>query len=139
MMRGSSSPGYAFLITVLVTGIVAAGAVATLLLLGTSVLRSTLTLEDAAQAVERAGTCAEVALQSLRADLAYGGDETLTLSDGGTCDVRPVTGFGNEDRSVCVEARAGGVIRRMELSVTRVLPTTRIARWRDVPEFSLCP
>lgn len=138
MNIASSKPGYAFLVTVLVIGVVAAGAVATLLLLGTSVLRSTLTLEASARALERTGSCAERALQALRADLAYAGDEVVTLADGTTCTMLPVTGFGNEDRAICVEASDGSVIRRMEISVAQVLPQTRIERWRDVAEFTFC-
>lgn len=138
MNAASAKPGYAFLVTVLVIGVVAAGAVATLLLLGTSVLRSTLTLEASARALERAGSCAERALLELRGDLSYAGDEEVTLADGATCTVLPVTGFGNEDRSICVEASDGSVIRRVELSVSTVLPQTRIARWRDVADFTFC-
>lgn len=138
MTHMRAKPGYAFLVTVLVIGVVAAGAVATLLLLGTSVLRSTLTLESSAKAVERAGACAERVLLNLRADLSYAGNETLTLADGSTCEVSPLSGFGNEERTICVEANDGSVIRRIELSVTQVLPNTVIDRWRDVATFTLC-
>lgn len=138
MTFGSARPGYAFLMTVLVVGAIAAGAVATLLLLGTSVLRGTVTLEAAARAQEAASACAEHALRSLRNDLGYAGDETVSLDGGAACDVLPVTGFGNADRSVCVEAEDGSVTRRLEISVSQVLPKTRVLFWRDVSSFSLC-
>lgn len=138
MIRYASHAGYAFLITVLVLGAVAASAVVTLLLLGTSVLRNTLSLESASRAQAGAQSCAEHVLRSLRSDLSYPGDETITFEDGSECDVRVIGGSGNANRTVCVEAQDQGVIRRMEITVASVLPTTRILRWRDVSSFSLC-
>lgn len=138
MTPARARPGYAFLVTVLVVGLIASGAVATLLLLGTSVLRSAMTLEHAARAVMRAHSCAERALAELRADLSYAGGEELTLADGTTCAVYGVTGFGNSDRTVCVEATDGGVTRRTEIEIDIVLPDTRIAAWREVSQIAAC-
>lgn len=138
MIFSSSHRGYAFLVTVLVLGGIAASAVVTLLLLGTSVLRNTLSLQSASRAQSVAQSCAERVLLSLRTDLGYAGDETLTLPDGSECDVLPIGGSGNTSRIVCVEAQDQGVIRRMEITVAAVLPTTRITRWHDVSSFSLC-
>lgn len=138
MTLSPARPGYAFLVTVLVIGTIAASAVATLLLLSTSALRSTLSLESSAHAHEAATACAERALWELRGNLQYIGDETVTLSSGAECRVLPVGGSGNTGRTVCVEATHQSVIRRLEITVATVLPSTAITRWQEVSEFSLC-
>lgn len=138
MMLRSARRGYAFLVTVLVIGTIAASAVVTLLLLGTSVLRATLSLENAAQAESGAMSCAERALQSLRNDLSYSGNETITLADGTTCRVLPLEGSGNSDRTICTEATAGSVIRRLEVTVDTVVPSTKVGGFLEVSDFSHC-
>ncbi len=133
-----SHSGYAFLVSVLVIGTIAASAVATLLLLGTSVLRSTLSLESSARAQAAVMSCAERSLAALRSDLSYAGGETLILTGGATCRVLEVGGAGNAERTLCVEATDGTVVRRVEMTVTAVLPSTTIERFEEVADFSLC-
>lgn len=135
----ASRPAYVFLLTVLVIGAIASAAATSLVLLGIARQQNSLTASQSAQALEFARTCAERALRSLRADLSYDGGQTATFSEG-SCVIRHLAGGGNTHRAICTEGRSGYAVRRLQVSVQRVLPTTRISSWNEVPDFTgLCP
>jgi hypothetical protein len=104
--------GYVFLVGVLVIGAIAAATTMSLLLLGWAAEQNGRTIEESARAVEIARACAERTLRTLRSNLAYAGNETLSLY-GGQCVIRPINGSGNEQRIVCIEGRYGVVYRRL--------------------------
>ncbi len=132
-------PAYVFLLTVLVIGAIASAAATSLVLLGIARQQSSLTASQSAQALEMARTCVERGLRSLRLDLAYDGGVGVTLSEG-SCVIRHLGGGGNSDRVLCTEGRSGYAVRRLEVGVRRVLPSTRIAFWNEVAEFTgACP
>ena len=133
-------PAYVFLITVLVIGAIASVSATSLVLLGISRQQSSLTMLRSAQAMEFARTCAERALRSLRADLTYDGGQTVTFSEG-SCTIRHLGGpAGNEERAICTQGQSDNVTRRLEISLTRVFPTTKITSWKEVASFTgLCP
>jgi len=136
-MKISAHSGYVFLVTILVIGAVAAGAVAAFLLIGTSSLQSARTVELSAQALSNAQTCFERGLQNLRADLTYTGGQKIVLATG-SCAILPVGGSGNVSRSFCVEGSAGPAIRRIEGLITQVLPSTLLSGTTEVATISRC-
>lgn len=136
----SHRPGYIFLITVLVIGAIATTAAVSLILLGIAAEQSGATVQQSAQALEMAQTCAERALRSLRADITYDGGETVTLDPGGTCTIHPIGGSGNDERTLCIEGLSGNALRRLEIAIADLYPRIRIDDWREVAEFSShCP
>lgn len=138
MIRSSSRPGYAFLVTVLLIGAIATTVVASLLLLAIGTSKSSLSIQQSALALAHARSCAERALATLRTDGTSTGDFSLTLTDG-TCRVLAIGGEGNETRTLCTEGTVGQVTRKLEIEIASVLPTIVIRSWREVAAFSLCP
>lgn len=130
--------GYVFLVTVLIVGAVATTVVSSFLLLATTSMRTTLLFEQSAQALASAQTCIERALRELRLDGGYAGNVVSSLSSS-SCRILPIAGEGNEDRSVCTEGRSGSAVRRLEVMISDILPSTSISSWREVPAFTLCP
>lgn len=137
-MNTATSPGYIFLLAVLFVAALMGAMTSAMVLLGIGESKSSISVNVAAQALANANTCAERALQSLRSDLLYEGDETFSLPSG-TCKVLPIVGYGNEMRMLCTEGTLLSATRRLEIEVNRVLPTTRVLQWKEASAISLCP
>ncbi len=131
-------PGFVFLISVLVIGIIVTEMAMSLILLGLAAQQSGFTVAQTAQAFENAQTCAERGLRSLRADLSYDGNETFTLVNG-TCSITRTGGSGNQDRALCVQGESGRSTRRIEIAIQEVYPSIKILSWSEVGSFTLCP
>lgn len=138
MIRSPSRPGYVFLLTVLVTGVIAATSALSLMLLAWAAEQNGYLFGQTAQAYEYAQTCAERTLRTLRSDLSYAGNETFSFARG-SCKVYALNGTGNNDRSVCISGTVGSAMRRVEIVVSQVRPTTLISSWEEVGSFTRCP
>ena len=137
-MSPRSRPGYVFLLTVLVIGVIAGEMVLSLSLLGLAGEQSSLTVQQSAQAYAYAQTCTERALRELRLDLSYDGGVTVPFTDG-SCTISHTGGAGNADRALCILGQSGKDMRQFELQISQIYPRLRIASWREVGTFSLCP
>ena len=131
MMFRHSRPGYVFLISVLAVGAVVTLIVSVLLLLATTVTRSTISLEQPARAFAYANTCAERTLRALRTDTEYAGGLSMSFSLG-TCSATEISGVGNADRSFCATATSGTVTRIFQIELNQLLPRILIRSWREV-------
>ena len=129
--------GYAFLITVLAIGTIAAATASSLLLLGVGAGQTALTTQQSTQAQQYAIGCSERALLSLLEENTYPGNETIDFTYG-SCTILPVGGAGNENRTICTEAESGNSIRRYEVVVERLLPSPSLYSWQEVTAFTLC-
>lgn len=133
-----SRDGYAFLVTVLVIGVIASATATSLMLLGWAAEQNGFLIERSGQAEEYAKGCLERTLRTLRVEPSYAGDETITFSKG-SCVIRPVVGDGVNDRRVCVEGRSGNATRRLQASVTQLFPSIKTTSFAEVAAFTLCP
>ncbi len=129
--------GFILLISILAIGVISSVIVSTLLLLGASAGAFSLSIQQSSQAMAFAQGCGEWALQQLRNNPEYGGDQFLPM-DAGTCEVLPVGGIGNNNRQLCIEGRMGDTYRRMEIVIQEILPKTKISSWQEVSIFTLC-
>lgn len=137
MTQPSSRSGFVLLITVLIVGAIGTAILSSLLLLGISANKVSLSVQESAQALAAAQACAEYALLQLRDSPNYAGNQTIIL-DGHACEIRTINGTGNTNRSLCVEGRAGDSYRRLEIVVDTILPVTKVFSWQEVPLFLLC-
>tara|TARA_Y100000310_G_C20557294_1_gene751222 strand:- start:334 stop:756 length:423 start_codon:yes stop_codon:yes gene_type:complete len=129
--------GYAFLLSVLVVGAISLAITTSVLLLSTSAARTGLALKHSSESLSLAQACADHALLSLRSNSNYSGNEILTIGNG-TCEVLTVGGTGNENRTLCTEGLRGDTARRIEILVTRLLPSVTITSWQEVTDFVSC-
>lgn len=81
-----------------------------------------------------AEACAEYALMELQRTLNYAGDEGILVGDG-SCTVRPITGSGNENRSVEVLSAAGKHVYRMVVAVDEISPVMDLGPQARVESF----
>lgn len=138
-------PGYVLLITVLSVGIVTSAVAIAILLLGLSIERNAYSLQISTQAYEFTQSCMEEAITRLRNNLEYQGNEIISVGVGsgsttfGQCTIRPITGYWNTDRTICVEARYGNFTKRRQVvTLDTVLPNTVVESWAEVPYISEC-
>jgi len=116
---------------------IAISIVGSYLILSIASLQNGLALMQASQALELATTCAERGFVELMDDSAYAGDETFEFTEG-NCSILPPEGFGNENRTLCVEGVSSQHTRRLEIVLARVLPSIQIYSWREVATISSC-
>ncbi len=135
--NNGTKPGYILLITVVIIGAISSAILASLLLLGNSSSVVSFSIHQSANAEAYSQACAEYALQKLRNDPNYSGNETKIFASG-TCDILPIGGIGNENRLLCTEGVSGDAVRRLQIIIERVLPKVRIGTFEEVPVFTLC-
>lgn len=133
-----SRNGYAFLVTVLVVGIMATATAASLMLLGWAAEQNGLLVQRSGQAEQYAKGCIERVFRALRLDPSYAGGETIAFTRG-SCVIHPVAGDGVNDRRVCVEGVSGNATRRFQLEAYQLFPSIKISSFEEVPDFTLCP
>ncbi len=81
-----------------------------------------------------ATACAEEALMSLKKDLDYSGNETLTFADG-ECTILDIGGTGNQNRTIKTSGSAFGLIRKIKIEINRIRPEIEIESWQEVADF----
>lgn len=133
-----SHPGYAFLVTVLVIGVIATATATSLMLLGWAAEQNGFLFERSAQAEEYAKSCLERTFQKLRSEPTYAGGESVIFAKG-SCLIHPVLGDGVNDRRVCVEGTSGRSTRRFQASIAELFPVITMESYAEVPSFTFCP
>ena len=147
----SNRNGFVMLLTVLVVGTMASAAAISILLLGIGIERNAFSIQQSTQAYYNAWTCAENAISALRKDLSYTGNHERSFvygyanNQGGTsygtttCKIYPIGGSDNTDRTICTEGTFGNfTIRRLEVKLSRVLPSTLVDSWKEVETITEC-
>ncbi len=134
----SSRPGYAFLLMVLIVGVIAAATATSLMLLGWAAEQNGFLLERSAQAEEYAKSCVEQTFRTLRLDPSYAGGETRIFPKG-SCIIHPVVADGVNDRRLCVEGVSGSSMRRFQVNIEELFPRLAISSYEEVASFTLCP
>lgn len=139
-LAGRSRRGYVFLITVLFVGIIAFSIMGTYFILSTAALQNGWSLQQAAESLAYAESCAERALLRLQNDSGYTGQEFIAFDEPieGSCEILVIGGSGNTNRTVCVEGIVGDSTRRLEILVERLLPSVQIFSWQEVALFTAC-
>ncbi len=127
--------GYIALFSVLIIG-----ALLLLLTLGfssrtLSVRESTLAQELAVRAQLLAHGCVEIAINKLKNDLNYSGNETIIVDGSDTCMIVGIGGSGNTDRTIYAQAIAGAYVQKVQVSVSSLRPRPTITRWESVADF----
>jgi hypothetical protein len=129
--------GYVFLMSVLSIGAIATATAVSMILLGLASQQSGATVVSSSQAWEHAQTCVERALRELRSDVFFSGNTTYTLTNG-SCRLLPIGGSDVHDRTICAEGTSDTSVRRVQVYVAKLLPTTIIRQWEEVHQFTYC-
>ena len=126
--------GYIALITILIISGVVLLIASSTGLFGISETDMGLIENQSTEAYYLANACAEYALERLKNNLNYSGNETLDINDG-SCYVHPLEGVGNEDRVIKVIGTLANQTRKIKITIEEVNPSITISSWQEVAEF----
>ena len=131
-IRSAPDRGYITLISVLVIGALGTAIATSLILLGIGSSRTSFVVEQSAQAVTLADSCAEEALEQIRELSSYVGSDTLAFTNG-TCEYEVIDG-GGENRSIQTVGVVGTVVRRVSVEISAIEPDIVVTSWKEVVE-----
>ena len=126
--RQSGNRGFVALISALIAGAVGAAITISVLLLGLGFTKTAIVFQQSNQAKALANACAEEALQKIR-DTDYRGAGNLSLN-GGTCSFTIAS-----DRTITASGSVGDVVRKVKITIDRIVPSINITSWQEVADF----
>ncbi|MCA9378858.1 hypothetical protein KC640_00360 [Candidatus Dojkabacteria bacterium] len=120
--------GFATLIAVLVLTLVATSVIAVSLLVSTQTFQANANSREGIQARFDAQTCVEIALNKLKIDNTYSGNENISLANG-SCTISAVSGTGNNDRSFQTSGTSQQSIARIWIDISEIDPDMTFTTW----------
>jgi len=75
-----------------------------------------------------ATSCAEIAINKLKIADTYSGNETINFTEG-SCYIQTISGSGNTNRLLRVTGTSENAIKKIEINVLVINPTTNISYW----------
>ncbi len=91
--------------------------------------------EKGLEALSLANTCAELALNKIKDNLYYGGDEAFSVR-GSICYVEAVDIYGTHGRLIKARAEVDGNVKKIQVEVDASRwAALDIVAWREVSEF----
>ena len=126
---------FATLFSVIIMGMISLSLVASMLLISIDSGKVDEAQRSGTSALALAHACAEIALNKLKLDNTYTGNEIVTLGSN-TCQILTISGNGNTNRVIQTSGTvgsgtAGTYTLKLEVSVTTVNPTTVINYWQQ--------
>jgi len=125
---------YIALITIIIISAVTLLIAASTSLFGISETDMGLIEDQSTQSYYLANACVEYALERLKNNINYTGNETLDIDDG-SCYVYLPEGSGNENRTVRVTGTLANKTRKLKIIIEEINPSIIISSWQEVSEF----
>lgn len=123
--------GFVTLLSVLIVSALALVVATSLLLVGTSSTKSSISFITSNQAKGLANGCAEAALTQIQANINFSGTNNLTYGNG-TCSYT-VTKLTGQNRTIAVTASAGQSTRKINININQISPNIITNSWQEVP------
>ncbi|MFH1546936.1 MAG: hypothetical protein ABIC57_00445 [bacterium] len=126
--------GYITLGNVITVGSMALAVAVSLLIIGINSYESTHTVEEAVIAQSLSDACGEVALNELKLNDGYIGNETIAIEDH-SCDIEPL--IFNVDGSITINTIGykNDVVRKTQIIISGTKPSLQLESWREVADF----
>ena len=127
--------GFASMMGVLILSIVVLAVVILGAMLSIDVSRSNKNTNDAIFVSGVLDSCVETALDKLKTDVNYVGNESFLIS-GVTCNVLTISGSGNTSRVLKVSAvNSTFLVKKVQIDINTINPYYIINSWQEVPDF----
>ena len=134
-MKNRGQKGFTLLMSMLIVGFVALTVAVTLLIGSVDYGKTSSHYYDTLRAQALAQSCAEIALQKLRDNQNYAGNETLSFGAQGSCDVLLVQGVGETNRIIQTRGSMDGKVSKIEVVVADLSPSVLVSSWQEVADF----
>lgn len=123
--------GYITLLSVIILTSMASLIVAGGLLTNIDKLDIVNSVEGSKIAKLSAESCAEIAINNLKSNLNYTGNETINFENS-TCSIGIINGNGNQNRSFETSGLYLNIEKRYLIQIETINPTTNITSWREI-------
>lgn len=127
----SHKKGYITLLSVIILTSMASLIVAGGLLTNIDKIDIVNSVEGSKIAKLSAESCAEIAINNLKSNLNYTGNENISFENS-DCSIGTISGSGNQDRSFEVSGTYLNTIKRFLIQIENINPTTDITSWREI-------
>jgi len=138
-MNINNQSGYITLITVIAVGVIGASVAILLLFSGVSSGKTSLVVQQSAQAKAVADGCAELALAAIQANITLTTPITVNFTIDSTsksvCSYT-ITGVSPNyviDTTGTVDGSGKNIVRKETITLNRVGPTLNIYSWQEIP------
>lgn len=121
--------GFAALTGVIVLGITATVLLPTILLINTDNIRSEIAIEQSGVALNLANACAESALNDLRNNNSYTGNETLVYPNG-SCTIQTISGS-TPTFTIKTLSTVNGYTKKIQVVTSQLSPNLVISSWQE--------
>ncbi|OGE76509.1 MAG: hypothetical protein A3C85_03730 [Candidatus Doudnabacteria bacterium RIFCSPHIGHO2_02_FULL_48_21] len=125
--------GYIVLISVLLVSAIGAAISIAVILLGLGSSRSSFAVQQSRQAASAANACVEEALQQIRENSNFSGNDTLTVGQG-SCSYA-VASLGGQSRYIAASGTAGTIVRKSRVNIDAITPIINVVSWEEVADF----
>jgi hypothetical protein len=135
MQHLNKKKGFASLIGVIFMSIVILAVIILGAILSIDVSRSNKNTNDAIFVLGVLNSCAENALDKLKTDINYAGNESFVI-DGITCNILAISGTGNTNRILKISAVSPtALVKKVQIDINTVNPYYIMNYWQEVPDF----
>jgi len=128
------SKGYITLGNVITVGSMALAVAISLLIIGINSYESTYMIEKSAVAQSLSDTCGEIALNNIRLDNGYTGNETHNI-DANTCKIETVITNPDSTITINTSGTVQDTTRKTQIIISGFSPALQIEAWREVADF----
>lgn len=125
-----NNSGFATLMAVLIVGAIGAAVAVAFLSRGIEASKNTLSIQAAYQARSLADQCAEIALDSIRANSDFLGSGESS-SPAGTCTYA-VSTLGGTRRNIDTTGKSGDTTKKVLVEIQGIFPKILIISWREI-------
>lgn len=122
--------GYVTLLSVILLTVFGTVVAVTTLSIATDNVSAANTISRSKQAKALADSCMEIAINTLKDDLNYAGNQSFNIG-GGSCTINPISGSGNTNRGISVTGTFSGITRRASVTILTVNPLTNFNNWQE--------
>lgn len=126
------SRGFIAAISIILIGTVAVALTVLLLYMSTSALIANQSAGDLVIAKNYAESCAQMALQALRANQNYSGTTTYSFADGGCYYFVQNSG---SSATINAMGTTTDAVRKVKVSVSSMRPTVTVSSWQEMADF----
>lgn len=127
------SSGFITLMSVIIVSTVGISIGVSILLIGLSSTKTSLVIQQSAQARNLTNACAEEALEKIRTLSSFSGTGSLTFGQG-SC-AYTVLNLGGQNRQVNASGTVASITRKAKVLIDQINPRIRLVSWQEVADF----
>ena len=128
-VKNNNKDGFITFTMVIIISAIALVTASAIILTATDSVSNATQLEQSKQAKALSDTCTENAINKLKQNNAYAGNETINLANG-SCQILSISGSGNSNRNISTIGTMGVTIKKVNVIITTLNPFV-LQSWQE--------